>query len=297
MILVVGGTGFIGRELVRQLMEMDMPVRLLVRPSRDTPKLLRGVSVEVAVTSLQDERGLRSAFRDVDIVFHLASDERRGSKADFSGVDIDGTRTLVKISREMGIKRMVYLSHLGADRGSAFAMLKTKSLAESHIIRSQVPYTIFRSAIVYGPGDQFTTAIARLLKYSPGLVFLPGDGSTLIQPIWVEDLVACLLATIENETTANQIFPVGGAEYFSIRDVLQIIMSITGRNRIVVPASPATLRQAAMILEQFIPRLPISVHWLDYLGSDRTCALDTLPRIFGIIPARFSHHLGYLRGN
>lgn len=296
MILVVGGTGFIGQILVRQLIDMGKSVRLLIKPSKDSPKLLKGVPVDVAVTSLRDERGLRAAFRDVSLVFHLVSDERQGSKANLTGVDVEGTIALVRTAKQANVKRMIYLSHLGADQGSAFAVLRTKSISETQILKSRVPYTIFRTAIVYGPGDQFTTSIARLLKYSPGFVLIPGDGSTLIQPIWVEDLIACMITAMDDPNMADQVFAVGGGEYFTLRQAIEKVMNVTGRKRILVSLAPAYLRTLALILEQFIPRLPISTHWLDYVGSDRTCSLDTLPRIFDIIPARFTQQLNYLRG-
>jgi uncharacterized protein YbjT (DUF2867 family) len=296
MILVAGGTGFIGQALVKHLVEMGKPVRLLIKPAKESPRLPKGVSIEAAVTSLQDERGMRAAFRDVDVVYHLVSDERRGSKANLLSVDIEGTKTISRISREMRVQQLIYLSHLGADQGSAFALLKTKSLAETHIIRSQVPYTIFRSAVIFGPGDQFTTSLVRLIKYSPGFVFLPGDGSTLLQPIWIEDLVTCLVAALGNPKMINKILAIGGGEYISLRQIVNEILTVTRRKRRLVTLSPVYLRAAALILEQFLPRLPISIHWIDYLGADRTCSLDTLPRQFGILPARFSNHLDYLRG-
>ena len=296
MILVAGGTGFIGQVLVKHLVDMDQPVRLLVRPSKETPKLLTGIPLDIAVSSLEDERGLRAAFRDVDVVIHLVSDERRGSKADFAGVDINGTTALLRAASQSQVKQLIYLSHIGADKGSAYAMLKTKSICESNIIRSQVPYTILRSAITYGPGDQFTTSILQLLKKSPGMIFLPGDGKTLAQPVWVDDLVACILWTLGNTNAINQIIPVGGGEYLTIRQILEVIMEVTGRKRQLSSLSPVYLRTLALIIEQFIGRLPISVNWLDYLASDRTCSIDTLPRIFGIIPSQFSNQLGYLKG-
>jgi uncharacterized protein YbjT (DUF2867 family) len=191
MILVTGATGFIGRVLVRQLTETGQRVRVLLRPSPHSPRLPKGVPVEVAVVALNDERGLRAALRGVDQVCHLASAVSQGRRGNLFTTDIEGTRTLAEVAASAGIKRFIYLSHLGADRASAFPVHKAKGIAEEHIRKSGVPHTIIRSSVVYGPEDHFTTSLARLIRGAPGFFPVPGDGRTLLQPLWVEDLVTC----------------------------------------------------------------------------------------------------------
>jgi len=296
MILITGGTGFVGRVLVKQLTEKGESLRLLLRPSPRTPALPRSTSIEVAVSSLKDQRSLRAALKDVDTIYHLASDERRGLKADLTGVDIEGTQNLVEAARQAKVKRIFYLSHLGSDRASAYAVLKAKAIAEGFIIRSGLDYTIFRSAVIYGPRDQFTTSLARLMRISPGIVLIPGESKTLLQPIAVEDIVACMTWSLDREDTRNQLYQVGGSEYFSLRQILEKIQEVIRKKRMLVSVSPVYIRTLTLIMDQFIPRFPISIYWLDYVASDRICSLDILPRIFGILPARFNYQLDYLRG-
>ena len=136
MILVTGGTGFIGKALIRSLVESGYPVRTLIRPSSQSPDLPRGVGVEVAVSSLKDERGLRAAMVGVDTVYHLAGVERRGAYASLMEVDIQGTQAVTTAAVDAGVDRLFYISHLGADRASAFPVLKSKAIAEEHIRRS-----------------------------------------------------------------------------------------------------------------------------------------------------------------
>ncbi|NPV85660.1 MAG: NAD(P)H-binding protein [Anaerolineae bacterium] len=295
MILVTGGTGFVGRALARQLVANGESVRILLRPSPLSPNLPRGVSVEVVVCSLSDERGLQAAMKGVNVVYHLAGSERRGTRADLLGVDVNGARTLARAAMQAGVERVIYLSHLGADRFSAYPVLKAKAIAENYLMHSGVGYTIFRSAIIYGENDQFSTMFARLLKLSPGLFLLPGGGNTLLQPIWVEDLVTCMIYALDDAETVGQIISVGGTEYFSFRQIIEILMEVTATRRRLVSIQPAYLRMITLLIEQFIPRFPVSIFWLDYLAADRTTALDSVPRLFGLMPARFQHHLGYLR--
>lgn len=295
MILVTGGTGFIGQFLVRNLVAIGRPTRILLRPSRTSPKLPKSVPVEVAVCSLRDERGLRAAMKGVDIIFHLAGSERQGSRADLAEIDINGTQTLVQIAGQSGVKRLIFLSHLGADRTSAYSLLKVKGLAENHIIKSGLDYTIIRTAPVYGSNDQFTTSLARLLKLSPGIFLLPGDGKTIIQPLWVEDLVAVMISCLEDDNTRNRFFSVGGPEYLRFFQVIEFVMEALDIQRQVISINVPLLRILSLWVEQTFFNFPISIFWLDYLAVDRTCTLDTLPRYFGINPARFQNSLDYLK--
>jgi len=294
MILVTGGTGFIGQALIRHLVEIGKPVRTLIKPSMRSPNLPRGVAIEAAVSSLKEERGLRAAMKDVDIVIHLAGAERLGSRSDLEGVDIEGTRTISMVAAQAGVKQFVYLSHLGADRSSAYPVLKAKGIAENLIIQSGVPYTIFRSAPIYGPGDQFTTSLARILRLSPFFFLLPGKGDSLLQPLWIGDLAFCISLALDTPDSVNRIYTIGGGEYYSFRNVVEMIMQASGHRRRIASIGPAYLRMIALWAENTFRRFPISLFWLDYLSIDRTCALDTLPRQFGLIPARFSQMLGYL---
>ena len=291
MILVTGGTGFIGRALVRQFVEAGHEVRTLIRPSPHSPRLPQGVPVEVAVVSLNDLRGLRAALRGVDHVYHLASGE---SRAQLFETDIEGTETLVQAAAGSGVQQIIYLSHLGADKASAFPTLRAKGLAEEHIRKSGVPYTILRSSIVFGSEDNFTTKIAHLMRIAPGFVFLPNRGETLLQPLWVEDLVTCLLWSLDDPNLENQTREIGGSEYFTLRQVFEIILSATGKKRLLLSASTPFLRALNIVLEASVPNYPISGFFLDYLATDRTCETDSLPRIFNLMPARFTYRLDYL---
>lgn len=294
MILVTGGTGFIGKVLVRRLVEADKKVRLLIRPSKRSPDLPRGLRMEVAVSSLADERGLRSAMQGVEVIYHLASSEHAGGRGNLLAVDIQGTRLLAQVAAEAGVERFFFLSHLGADRASAYPVLKAKAIAEEHIRRSGVNHTILRSAVVYGPGDHFTTGLAWLLAVSPLFFLVPEDGKVLLQPLWVEDLVTCLIWALEDNAMRNQVYAVGGPEYLSFNQVLALVMEAVGISRRPVYVPPPYLRALTVVLEGLFPGLPVSTYWLDYLAANRTCALDTTLRFFSLLPARFHQSLDYL---
>jgi len=295
MILITGGTGFIGRVLTRQLVETGHQVRILLRPSPRTPRLPTGVPVEVAVTSLSDVQGLRAAMRSVNTIYHLAGGEGQGGRANLQAVDIEGTRALCEAAADARVGRFFYLSHLGADRAAGFPVLKAKGIAEEYIRKSGVPYTILRGSILFGPGDEFTTGLAMLLTAAPGFLPLPAKGETLLQPLWVEDLVTCLIWSLDNPETLHQTYDLGGSEYISLRQLTVTIMDVTGRRRLLVNWPMHSMRALTIILESIFPGFPASIFWLDYLAVNRTCPIDTIPRTFGLMPARFASRLDYLR--
>ena len=150
--------------------------------------------------------------------------------------------------------------------------------------------------MAFGPNDQLTTGLSVLLHALPGIFLLPGDGGTVLQPIWVEDLATCLVWALDDANTRNQVYQIGGPEYLRLREIVEMVMSVTHTHRRLVPIGPAYMRSMTVFLEQTFPAFPVSIFWMDYMAANRTCALDTLPRSFGLMPARFNQRLDYLKG-
>jgi len=295
MILITGGTGFIGNALIRHLDNLGYSIKLLIRPSKKSPNLPKNLSLNVAVSSLKDEKGLRAAMKDVDVIYHLAGAESLGREAELADVDIKGTQSLINAASGTNIKRIIYLSHLGADRASAYPLLKAKGIAEYAIKNSNIPYTIFRSSVVYGKDDHFSNGLAFLIKVSPHFVMLPEEGRTLLQPIWIEDLARILTWSLEMPETITKTIKLGGPEYLSFRDICEIIIEVLDIKRRFITVSPVFLNVLTELIEIIMPKFPTSVFWLDYLATDRTADLDILPRQFDLLPARMSQQLDYLK--
>jgi len=292
-LLITGATGFIGRAICQVLSRRGYELRLLLRPSRSIRGLPPGRS-EVAVASLSDARSLRAALVGVQTIIHLASAEGERRRRDLLATDVEGTAQLVEQARLAGVRRVVYLSHIGASRISAFPFLQAKGIAEHILLESGLPTCILRTSSVFGPEDSFTNVIAMAASAMPVAFFVP-QGQPLLQPLWVGDLVAAIDLALQQEIGFGQVLSIGGPEHLTIDDVVQTVLAACRRSRVLVRVWPPYLRLGAAVLDAILPYSPLTPYWVDYLAVNRTCEANALARWFGIRPARLADRLDYLR--
>ena len=294
MILVTGGTGFIGSRVILRLVQSRFPIKVLLRPQKVITKLPHDLALDVVVSSLRDQRSLRAVLSGVETVLHFSSGENEKPHPNFEDVDVIGTETLIKASIDAGVKKILFLSRIGADINSMYPILKAKALAENAIKNSGLDYVIMRLTDVFGENDHFTNQLASYIKASPGIVPLPEGGKTVLQPLWIEDLISSIFLLLEDDLFNKSIFTIGGGEFLEFHSIIKIIMKKVERRKVLLAVAPAYLRIYNLWFDQGKSGFPLSSTWLDLLAVDRTCALDSLPRTFKLLPARFSHHLDHL---
>jgi|WetSurMetagenome_2_1015567.scaffolds.fasta_scaffold27390_2 uncharacterized protein YbjT (DUF2867 family) len=294
-VLITGSTGFIGRVVTRVLVDRGHSVRLLLRPSARRSKL-PVPQAEAVVASFQDEGGIRAAVAGVDSIIHLASAEGEHRRRDLFATDVEGTRTLLTQAKASGVQRILYLSHLGADRGSAFPFLQAKGIAEHAIVESGISYLILRSSLVYGAGDSFTNAIAFLARLLPGAYFIP-EMDTHMQPLWVEDLAACMEYCLSENRYFGEILSIGGPEHLSLEQVVESVLDVIRAPRMMVKVWPPIARFSLGMMDWVLPYSPFTPFWMDYLAVPSTCEANSLSRLFGLKPASLREPIGYLRQN
>jgi len=175
-----------------------------------------------------------------------------------------------------------------------FAYLRAKAVIEEQILSSAIDFTILRTSIVFGPYDNFTEYFRYKLRTNPFFLIMPGDGKAFLQPMWIDDLLACLQICLRDESYINKTITIGGGEFIPVKAILRAIMQHTKRRCILLPLDQSYLRTLLIWLGESRKGLLPSSFWLDYCSADRTCALDTLPRHFGILPVRFKDNLDYL---
>jgi len=296
MLLVTGGTTFIGRAVLRKLTQGDEPIRALIQPARRSPRLPYGLELDVALAALADARGVRAAMVGVDTLVHLAGNWLELDQPEPEANEVEAAENLAQAAVDAGVRRVVTLSLLGADRASAYPLLRAKALAEDPFRASGIPTTILRVAMLYGEGDWFTTGIARLAAAAPLLFPIPGDGSTVLQPLWVEDLATCVQWALGEADRYQGTYEIGGPEYLTFRQIVDLVLREASIMRIPLPVRPPYLRFLARLLARAVRPPFISRHWIDYLAVNRTTDLNTLPEVFGLAPRRFEEHIDHLRG-
>jgi NADH dehydrogenase len=295
-VLIAGATGFVGHAILRQMDRLNQDMRIMLEPSKSTPALPRGVSVDVSLTSRLDARGVRAAMVGVETIINVSGLKLHRASSEDLWREVEGTRILVDAAAEAEVRCLVYLSRIGAERASAYPMMQASAEAEEWIRQSSVPHVIYRSSVLFGPGDNFTTSLAILISFSPFFVLIPSDESVLLQPLAVEDLATAISWGLDDERLIGQTIELGGPEFMNFRQVIELVAAEMGHTRGIVPLRAPYLRGMAWLVEHSLREPPISTNWLDYLAVSRATDLNSMPSQFGLEPRRMEGNLAYLNG-
>jgi NADH dehydrogenase len=276
MILVTGSTGFVGRSLMDQLGRLGRPAR--------------GYAGRISNT-LQ----LRAELEGAEAVIHLAGAESHNRDRLLRQVDVEGTRRLVAEARRAEVGRIVLLSRLNADPASRYPLLRAKGQAERIMAGGGIPYTVLRSATLFGRDDRFLNLVVSLAIWSWPFVFLPAGGRAAMQPLWVEDAARCLIACLERPELAGQTAEIGGEERMQYRDLVREALLAAGLSRRPLELSPKLLRPTSAALFGWQIRPPVTRYFIDRFSTPEVVALDSVHSQFGFRPARLSGQMAYLR--
>jgi NADH dehydrogenase len=290
MILVTGATGFIGTNLVAQLLARGYRVRCLI-PEHRLHDLPWDNPPEIVTGHVLDEEALFQAVTGIHAVIHLENAQWWGRPRDLERVELAGTQNLIAAARAARVGRIITVSHLGAAPAAAYALLRIKGMVEEAIRSSGLAYTIIRSGIVFGEKDAFLNHIALMLRANPLAFFMPGRGEVVLHPIYIGDLVDALLRALEREDTVDTVLEIGGPEYITLEDLIRTVMRVSGMRRLIVPLPPYMLRWSTALYSRVLPRSLMTPQWLDILATNRTAQLGNTYQYFGIRPRRLEDTL------
>ena len=290
MVLVTGSTGFVGRYIVRELVSRDRELRCLVRTSSDL-SVLKGLNVEICYGDVTDRGSLEVALKRVDTVIHLVAIIRGTGQATFEGVNYLGTRNLVQAAKMSHVRRLIYMSNLSAGPDRRFPLLYTKWQGEEEVRKSGIDYTIFQPSVMFGSGDGFVTVLAGIVKGLP-LVPVIGSGRARFQLISVDDVATCVARALENEQTINRTIPLGGPEYLTFDEIINMVIQTLRLRRPKLHIPISLMRPMVWVMEQVLPTPPLTSAQLVMLSRDNITDVDIVEKTFGFKPVSLEERIG-----
>ncbi len=292
VVLVTGATGFLGRQVVHELLERRHQVRCLVHtPGRE--RVFDHRTVEVQYGNVRDTASLSNAFYDVEAVVHLVGIIRRGRRNSFEEVHREGTANVVAAAKEAGATHFLHVSVSGAANDQTYPYLYTKWLGEREVIDGGIPYTIFRPSVLFGEGDEFLNALAGLVRLFP-LVPVIGTGKNRYHPLAVDDLARCIAITLGREDLKGQTLDLGGSKRMNYNEVVAEVASAMGKRRLRFHLPVWLMYAAAMVSQGFMPRPPITTDQLKMLSIRSVAELGEVERVFGFTPRPMEGNIDFV---
>jgi uncharacterized protein YbjT (DUF2867 family) len=247
MLLLTGATGLVGSTLLARLLAEGAEVRCLVRDPRRLGA--QRVRVQIALGDLTDPPSFRNALRGVHTVVHLAAsirDQPRGSIEELNGI---ATWRMVEAAERRGVERFVFFSALGASTHHRTRLLRAKALAEQAVQEADMRSIVFAPSIVYSPGDPWLTLLERM-AWLP-LMPVSGRGRAAFQPIWAEDVAACVLSALRADDRAVHLrYELAGPETLSHAEIVRTLLRSRGRARPLVHVPTPIVSRALRLLER-----------------------------------------------
>ena len=280
MILVTGGSGFVGGHVVHELRGRDLPVRCLVRDLRGGARLAAW-GCELVEGDVTDPASLRAAVAGVDTVIHLVA-IRQGRREQFQRIMVDGTRDLLAASKDAGVRRFVHMSALGTSEETKELVpyYWAKWVNEQVVQGSGLPYVIFRPSFVFGPDGGILPTFVKLARLTPVTPII-GSGRERIQPIWADDLAKYFAAAVERPDVANRVFELGGPDVVSWNEFWKRLKRVRGIRRPSLHVPVALMKVNALLTERLPGDIPLTRDLLKMLEhGDNVVTDDAAVRTF-----------------
>ena len=294
-ILILGGTGFVGRHLCEKLAEGNYRATVLTRRRSNATHLQMLPMVDVIEGSACDAATLAPMLAEHDAVVNLIA-ILHGTEAAFDKAHVQLLQTVTNACNAAGLRRVVHVSSLGADAAAPSMYQRSKARGEAVLAASGLDVSVLRPSVIFGAEDKFLNTFASLQKMLP---FIPLAGSTArFQPVWVEDVASAIVKCIEDNHTIGQTFEACGPDVFTLKQLVQLAGQYSGHDKPVIglPDGLARIQAALMELapgEPIMSRDNLDAMKVDNVASGKLAGLEAL----GITPAAISAVVPFYLGN
>lgn len=275
LVAVFGGSGFIGRHVVRRLVDQGWAVRVAVRHPAAAGFLKQGGDADQVTplhADVMDEGTVRPVVAGAEAVVNLVGILYETRRHQFEDIHVKGAGVVAAAARAANVGCLVHISALGADGNSESAYARTKAAGEEAVRAAFPDAAIIRPSVVFGPEDDFFNRFARLARVSPVLpVFtadgfrfrsgrgldLFGSGGPRFQPVYVDDVASAIANIIEDPRLAGRVYELGGPNRYSLKEIMELVLRATGRRRLLVPVPFGMAMVQAAVLER-LPKPPLT---------------------------------------
>jgi NADH dehydrogenase len=280
-VLVLGGTGFVGRHVVARLSAAGHEVVVVTRRRDRGRPLFLLPTVQVRQGDPHDRATLGRLARGAAAAINLVGVLHARTRDTFERVHVDLVRTLVDACRDAGVPRVVHMSAQGASASAASAYLRSKAAGEDVITGSGLAWTIFRPSVIFGSGDTFLNLFAKLAAMFP-VIPLAAAGARF-QPVYVGDVAACFAHAVVDDATIGQRYALCGPTAYTLEDLVRYVADTSGHPRPIVPLGPGLAQLQARVLE-LLPGPLLTRDNLASMQHDNVCDAP-FPAEFAIRPA------------
>ena len=268
LVTIFGGSGFIGRHVVRALCRRGYRIRVAVRRpdlAFHLQPLGRVGQVHAVQANLRFPASVQAAVRGADVVINLVGILFERGKQRFPAIQAEGPGLVADAAREAGA-RLIHVSALGADPDSPALYARSKAAGEQAVWAGLPSASVFRPSIVFGPEDEFFNRFAAMARFSPVLPLI-GGGHTRFQPVFVGDVAEAIARAVDGRAQQSVTYELGGPDVWTFKDILQFILKTTERRRLLVPLPFALAEFDAWFL-QFMPKPLLTPDQVRLLKSD-----------------------------
>lgn len=279
-VFLTGGSGFVGQEVIQQLLKADHSVLVL---SRDPAALKKISQVESVFGDTTQPDSLKKLLSGCDAVINLVGIIREfpGRGITFSRLHTESTRNLLQAAKEQGVSRFLQMSANGTRADAITTYHKTKWAAEQLVRQSQLDWTIFRPSLIFGPRDQFVNMLADLIRKLP-VTPVMGDGRYRLQPVSVVNVAEGFVKALGAKESVGQVYHCGGPEAYSYDEVLDLIGTALGKRSVCKLHQPLLLMKPVVALLQSIPQFPMTSDQLQMLLEGNCCDPTEWSEAFGL---------------
>ena len=280
MIVVTGGSGYIGSYIVWELVKAGEQVRVMVHNTERAKQegRLAGLPVEWVQGDVTRPETLAAAMQGASAVIHTVAIAIEKGGRTYEEINFTGTVNVVDAAKAAGVQRFLNMCQLGADSSLPYRFLASKGKAQEYVAQSGLDWTAFRPSSVWGPEDEFANSFARLIPLTPIIFPIIGDENARFESVYVGDVAATVVKTLHDPTTRHQEYELGGPEILTLEEIERRTLRALGKKRKLIHMPMGLIRLAVTGMETLLPSPPVTRSLLELLAVPNVTSNNQLRR-------------------